>query len=216
MVFLGACEPEPVLNKAWFNSSASRGMMMHTKVFGRYDGPEQVLGRTPCYTEINVTSHYAPVSDVQVKVVNKKGAPVPGARVQFKVYNYAEFYTLASLQADSTGQVRLSLGRGDIMVWADHQGTFGFSKVSVGKDSDVRVVLDKTSDWSGGLDIDIVPPRQSGNLPKVSEEQEDANKNVWHTRILYEMLMWPHFLIMSRNDSLPCIYSRIQLWCVAC
>lgn len=180
--FLGACEPEPVLNKAWFNSSASRGMMMHTKVFGRYDGPEQVLGRTPCYTEINVTSHYAPVSDVQVKVVNKRGAPVPGARVQFKVYNYAEFYTLASLQADSTGQVRLSLGRGDIMVWADHQGTFGFSKVSVGKDSDVRVVLDKTSDWSGGLDIDIVPPRQSGNLPKVSEEQEDANKK----RLAYE------------------------------
>ena len=33
--FLGACEPEPVLNLAWFNAPASRGMLMHTKVFGQ-------------------------------------------------------------------------------------------------------------------------------------------------------------------------------------
>lgn len=38
--FLGACEPEPLLNLAWFNAPASRGMMMHTNVFGDYDGPE--------------------------------------------------------------------------------------------------------------------------------------------------------------------------------
>ena len=36
--FFGACEPEPVLNLGWFNSPASRGMLMHTKVFGRYNG----------------------------------------------------------------------------------------------------------------------------------------------------------------------------------
>ena len=36
--FLGACEPEPVLDLAWFNAPASRGMLMHTKVFGRYTG----------------------------------------------------------------------------------------------------------------------------------------------------------------------------------
>ena len=41
--FLGACEPEPVLNLGWFNAPASRGMLMHTKVFGKYDGPEEVL-----------------------------------------------------------------------------------------------------------------------------------------------------------------------------
>lgn len=35
--FFGACEPEPVLNLGWFNAPASRGMLMHTKVFGRYN-----------------------------------------------------------------------------------------------------------------------------------------------------------------------------------
>ena len=40
--FLGACEPEAVLNLAWFNAPASRAMLMHTKAFGHYDGPEEV------------------------------------------------------------------------------------------------------------------------------------------------------------------------------
>ena len=39
--FMGACEPEPVLNLGWFNAPASRGMLMHTRVFGRYDGPAE-------------------------------------------------------------------------------------------------------------------------------------------------------------------------------
>ncbi len=32
--FLGACEPEPILNLGWFNAPASRGMPKHTNVFG--------------------------------------------------------------------------------------------------------------------------------------------------------------------------------------
>ena len=32
--FLGACEPEPVLNLGWFNAPASRAMLMHTRAFG--------------------------------------------------------------------------------------------------------------------------------------------------------------------------------------
>ena len=76
-------------------------MLMHTKVFGRYDGPEEVVDRNPCYTEINVTSHYAPTATLNVKVLTPDGLPAAGARVQFKVYNYAEFYTVATLKADA-------------------------------------------------------------------------------------------------------------------
>ena len=68
--FLGACEPEPILNLGWFNESASRGILMHTKVFGDYDGPEEVMSKTPLYTEINVISNYAPTAEVKVVVVD--------------------------------------------------------------------------------------------------------------------------------------------------
>ena len=80
--FLGACEPEPVLDLAWFNAPASRGMLMHTNVFGSYDGPEEVLSVTPCYTEINVTANYAPVVTTRINVVDENGAPLK-ARVVF-------------------------------------------------------------------------------------------------------------------------------------
>ena len=50
--FLGACEPEPVLDLGWFNAPASRGMLMHTNVFGKYNGPEEVVRETALYTEI--------------------------------------------------------------------------------------------------------------------------------------------------------------------
>ena len=83
--FLGACEPEPVLNLGWFNAPASRGMLMHTKVFGKYQGPEEVMVETPVYTEINIIGNYAETAQAKVKIVDENNQPVPGARVEFKV-----------------------------------------------------------------------------------------------------------------------------------
>jgi transglutaminase-like putative cysteine protease len=80
--YLGACEPEPVLNLAWFNAPASRGMLIHTNVVGKYDGPEEVVSRTALYTEINVIEHNAPASSrMTVQVVDLQGHPVHCTRI---------------------------------------------------------------------------------------------------------------------------------------
>ncbi len=84
--FIGACEPEPVLDLAWFNAPASRGLLMSTNVAGRYDGPEEVLLAEPLTTRINVTSNYAPVGTLGVRVVNADGSPAAGAKVNFCIY----------------------------------------------------------------------------------------------------------------------------------
>lgn len=102
--FLGACEPEPVLNLGWFNAPASRGMLMRTKVFGRYEGAEEVMSVTPTYTEINVIGNYAPTARATVTVMDGHGNPVSDACVEFKLYNYAEFYTVARKQTDAEGK----------------------------------------------------------------------------------------------------------------
>lgn len=47
---------------------------------------------TPTYTEINVIDNYAPAAKASVTVVNADGTPVDSACVEFKLYNYAEFY----------------------------------------------------------------------------------------------------------------------------
>ena len=51
--FLGACEPEPVLDLGWFNEPASRGVLMTTKAIGNYPGPEELLATNNIFTIIN-------------------------------------------------------------------------------------------------------------------------------------------------------------------
>ena len=179
--FLGACEPEPVLDLAWFNAPASRGMLMHTNVFGSYNGPEEVLSVTPCYTEINVTANYAPVVTTKINVVDESGAPLK-ANVEFKIFNYAEFFTAASKETDEKGRTSITSGYGDMVAWASAGDKFGFVKFTAGKDKDVKLVVDKAPGYSATFEMDIVPPRERNTVPYVSEAQAAENTS----RFAYE------------------------------
>lgn len=175
--FLGACEPEPVLNLGWFNAPASRGMLMHTNVFGRYNGPEEIVRETPNYTEINVISHYAPESaSLEVTVVDTDGNPVEGARVSFQIYNYSEFNSVAFKMTDREGHTSLTAGLGDMMIHASKGGRFGSAKVAYGKDASVTIPLA----YQEGSDIphvemEVVPPVENALLPDVTDEQRAEN-----------------------------------------
>lgn len=172
--FLGACEPEPVLDLAWFNAPASRGMLMHTKAFGNYTGPEEVVGRTPCYTEINVTDNYAPVAPVTVRVVDEKGNPV-STDVEYKIYNYAEFFTAATRTSDSDGYATLSTGLGTLLAWATHEGRFGYALCEPASGDTAVIVLDKSSGYTASFEVDITPPRERNTAPEISFEQATCN-----------------------------------------
>lgn len=180
--FLGACEPEAVLDLGWFNAPASRGMLMHTNVFGKYDGPEEIMSETNCFTEINVTDNYAPVEHAQIKVVDETGNPVAGAKVEFKLYNYAELYSVATKHTNAQGCSEITAGLGDFLVWVSKDGKFGFGKCTVGKDKTVTIKLDKTNDYTGSYDIDLVPPVERNTIPYQTEEQIANNKK----RFAYE------------------------------
>ena len=173
--FFGACEPEPVLNLGWFNGPAYRGMLMHTKVFGKYNGPEDVMERTDGYTEINVIDNYAPSAKAVITVTDANGKPVKDALVEFKIYNYAEFNSVARKKTDADGKCSLSAGKGDMLVWASKDGKFGYSKVSFGKDGEVTIALNKKPGDVETIALDIVPP-VDGSIPaEVTPEQKEAN-----------------------------------------
>ena len=175
--FLGACEPEPVLNLGWFNAPASRGMLMHTNVFGRYNGPEEIVRETPIYTEINVIEHYAPESAAaEITVVDMDGQPVEGAKVTFKIYNYSEFNSVAYKLTDAQGKASLTAGLGDMMVHVSKDGRFGFKKVKYGQDNAVTIALE----YAEGSDIkhiemEVVPPVENAQLPDVTAQQREEN-----------------------------------------
>ena len=171
--FLGACEPEPVLDLGWFNAPASRGLLMHTKVPGYYEGPEEVMRRTANFTEINVIDNYAASARSEVYVVDENGVAVEGACVEFGIYNYAEFYTVSRQTTDAAGRASLTAGLGDMMVYASKNDRFGLKKISFGIDA--QVVLDHAVGEPLSMDVDITVPRENPVVPAVSAEQRAEN-----------------------------------------
>lgn len=172
--FLGACEPEPVLDLGWFNSPASRGLLMHTRVFGSYDGPEEKVMIGPNFTEINLIDNYAKTARVDFTVVDENGSPVDSALVDFKIYNYAEFYPALSKYTDAKGRTFLTAGMGDMMAWASKNGRYGYSKVSFGKDTEVTITISDQHTFDPQSMI-IVPPPETANIPDVTPEQRAEN-----------------------------------------
>ena len=174
--FFGACEPEPVLNLGWFNAPASRAMLMHTRAFGDYQGPEEVMLRTNNFTEINLIDNYGSAARVDFKVIDMEGKPVDDAKVEFKIYNYAEFVTAVSKYTDRQGDTFLSAGKGDMIVWASKDGRFGYTKVSFGKDKNVTIQLAYDEKHTPKeQDPDIIPPAENAIIPTVTSAQKAEN-----------------------------------------
>lgn len=183
--FLGACEPEPVLDLGWFNAPASRALLVHTRVLGDYDGPEEVIDRNANYTEINVIDNYAETAKLNIKVVDNEGNIVPDARVDFKIYNYSEYNTVATKYTDNQGDTWLTAGLGTMMVYASKDGKFGFDVMTIGsidtleitlrRDAIYRVSDNCVSNNIEFYDYDIIPPAENARIPNVFTEMRAEN-----------------------------------------
>ena len=189
--FLGACEPDPKLNMGWFSVPSTRCMMVHTKAFGKYKGDEEVVKRTSMFSELNLLSHYAPTRRVTVTVIDGNADPVEGAQVKFKLYNYAEYYTLATVTTDVEGKASLTTGLGDLLIWAtmgqtaDGETLFAFEKINVRQDT----TLTLRTDYAFNLKYDqsvrvfeMLPPVAGDPQVMATDEETAANAQ----RLAYE------------------------------
>lgn len=121
--FLGACEPEPVLDRGWFNAAASRAVLVHSRLFGPGRSPLHgtLLSRDGAVCWYNQTRRYAPTAVYTLRALCA-GAPAAGAVFRIQLLNEAGFHTVAVLTADEAGQAQVELGKGDIHVLAAWNG----------------------------------------------------------------------------------------------
>lgn len=118
--FLGACEPEPVLDRGWFNTAASRAMLVHSRTFGPvadlalHGAP---LGRQGQALYHNQTARYA-----HTKTYTFQAGP--GEIITLEVLNESRFCPIAVLTADETGRVQVELGIGDLHLSAGEKEAF--------------------------------------------------------------------------------------------
>lgn len=173
--YLGACEPEPALNMAWFTFPASRGLFMQTRVFGKYTGDEEIVKEGDLVTYINATPTYAETSKPVIKVTDAKGKPVEGATVDYRVYNYSELFPVATLKTDKNGECSLTIGNGDWVIWASKGELYNYVKTDPAGRDVIEIKIDKTNNDALTDTLTIIPPAGRAFALSVSEKEREAN-----------------------------------------
>ncbi|WP_141680455.1 transglutaminase domain-containing protein [Bacillus sp. FJAT-26390] len=171
--YIGACEPEARLNQGWFSPPARRAMLINTRIFANYPGPEDITLADEWFTEINLLEGYAPTRSITVHVKDEQGEPVSGADVYFELYNMAEFYPIAILPSNEQGEATFKTGFGDLLIRAVKVGIWGEVKVTVAEADCFEVILNQSQQPEGILDFDMVPPpeRSGESSDPLSEEK---------------------------------------------
>ena len=163
---LGACEPCPKFDLTWMETSKDnhRMMIVCSKVFGRYKGPEEKIIYTSRFSILNVSDRYAPMRKVTVSVLepgtNGRMIPAKGASVKFTVYNSGEYSSIASVSTDKKGKATISIGLGDVLVWACKGGKYNYRKMDVRQQDTITIALcrDGASPQSYVEEIEMEPP----------------------------------------------------------
>ena len=156
--YMGACEPEPVLDRGWFTEPARRAMLVHTKSFGAATGNENSIINHKYFTEVNNLSKYTVTKQIFVKVLDKNGLPLNNAIVEYQLYNYAEFFPIAIVPTTEDGISRLETGLGDLLIWAHFNDDFNYMKISVAETDTLVLILNRRAEGNAGFDLDFDVP----------------------------------------------------------
>ena len=82
------------------------------------ESKEEYLGKEGALYYFNHTDFYGRTKLVKILVKDENGKPAAGAHVAVEILNMAEFFPAAVMTADADGEVRMTLGLGDIRVRA--------------------------------------------------------------------------------------------------
>jgi transglutaminase-like putative cysteine protease len=175
--YMGACEPEPVLDRGWFTEPARRAMLVHTKSFGAFNGHENIINKNFFYSDVNNLKKYAVTKKIIVKVLDGSDKPVKNAEVEYQLYNYAEFYPLAVVPTNESGISQFETGLGDLLIWAHKDDNLDFKKISVGETDTLILKLNRQITANDSFDMDLEVPIVRSPFPGPSLEIIDQNSD---------------------------------------
>ena len=171
--YLGACEPEPVLDKGWFTAAASKAMLVHAKAFSDLESSAEIAYKTPLYALMNVTERYADCAKLTVTVTDH-GVPVQNVSVLFCLVNYSELFPLHKEKTASDGSVSFMTGKGDLYVCTVYNGKYLGQKIDMREQQSVVLKMEQAADpekMEGIIEerFDLNPPIEA--MPKSTGAQ---------------------------------------------
>lgn len=161
---MGACEPEQVPDRGWFDSAASRALLVRSRV------PD--FNAACGYRVVNSTARYGDTARLKVTVL-KNDCPVPNVTVQLQIINESRLVTLHAEQTDENGCLEYEFGIGSLTVSACFDGRL------VEKQADLRCNREVELSWEEGHDLlkeewtehlELVPPQEK--IPPYAQEDD--------------------------------------------
>ncbi|MGC9151805.1 MAG: transglutaminase domain-containing protein [Microbacter sp.] len=184
--YMGACEPAPYLDEAWFDAAVKRAMLIKTYTFGPDPNDTSAIVTTDRFSELNLTARYAPVRKIVVHIVDSLNKSVDSCHVNWMVYNYAAFFPLTQTVTNAQGNTSLDAGKGDLMIWAFHRGIWAMQKWDAKNSNDTLILtLHHTIPTHQSIAFTMMPP------PAVS-----INDTV------SQAVAWTNNLRLHREDSI--------------
>lgn len=180
--FLGACEPEGILNKGWFTNASSRAMMVHSRVFDSQAPEGEVIGKDGIVTMMNELPRYALVKKISVLVKDAQGNPVEGAKVSFEVLNYSEYASIAESVTDEEGKTSLTTGLGSLHISAsvcrDGQWLTAAKQINASEEDFCELIL-KASDDADEIwkQVDVIAPHDAPVNTDMPDAQQKEIRN---------------------------------------
>lgn len=185
--YLGACEPEPQLDRGWFTHAAARAVMVHTRAFVQGSREEVAFlfpETDPVDWDIqegvaveNITARYGDTKRLTVQVAGPDGAPAAGAWVSLSVLNMAAPREIARRQADSQGCVTLGLGKGSVLATAWDEASPGLLAECLLAPGDTQAALVLGQGLAAAGEWDFLPPADARlTVPALSPSQEEARR----------------------------------------
>lgn len=186
--YLGACEPEPVLNRGWFTAASSRAMMIFARAFVAGERADyqflfpQTDGRLTAehgVAYLAVTERYAATVNVTVKVVDVNDKPVSGARVSANVLNMLAFREIWSAKTDETDCVELLLGRGSVLLSATFGEQYAEILANTDKENHFTLKLDSLQTLPSAMELQFEPPIAAPVLPARLTDEQLQQRRLW-------------------------------------
>ncbi|WP_143319247.1 transglutaminase-like domain-containing protein [Clostridium sp. HBUAS56010] len=179
--FLGACEPEAILNKGWFSNASSRALLIHTRTFSDYslDSDLECVGKENLLVYYNGTRTYAKTKTYEILILDEHKIPQKEATVFIEILNMAEYCPVATLITNEKGIVSITIGMGDIHVravkgskrkelWTSTKDTDRLEMVFDGEETEEEI-------W---IPADVTAPKDYPMHPvTLTKEQKDRNRN---------------------------------------
>lgn len=176
--YTGACEPEADLNQGWFTQPAQKAMLVHTKVFGKYNGYEKATYHTENYSELNLLEKYTKTAEIEISVKDAEGNSVENAEVQYSVLNYGEFYPLVTKKTNAEGLSTFTTGLGSLLIWVSKEDQFAFEKIDISKEKKLEIVLGRKEDYLAQDFYYELDPSEYEDTTKFAKPNEENNKRL--------------------------------------